>query len=120
MFLIIGGSLGTVSRYFVSGVIYQVMGSRFPYGTLVVNLLGCFLIGFCAVIFEEKFLFSANIRLFLMIGFLGAFTTFSTFILESANLIRDGQALTAFWNILASIVIGFLVFRLGILVGEII
>jgi len=119
-YLIGGGILGTVARYVLAGVVYQKIGTDFPYGTLIVNLIGCFLIGFFDTIFQEKFLFSPILRIFLMVGFCGAFTTFSTFMLETGNLIRDGETLRAFLNVILSVVLGFVVFRLGILLGEII
>ena len=116
--LLLGGMLGTLARYGLAGVTYRAMGSHFPHGTLAVNLTGCFLIGFFAVLAETKFLLGPNARLLLMVGFCGAFTTFSTFILESANLIRDGETLRAFLNVVGSVVLGFIFFRLGILFGE--
>jgi CrcB protein len=119
-YLIGGGVLGTVARYVLAGVIYQKAGTDFPYGTMVVNLIGCFLIGFFDTIFQEKFLLSPIMRIFLMAGFCGAFTTFSTFMLETGNLIRDGETLRAFLNVFLSVAAGFIVFRLGILLGEII
>src|SRR5580698_1134332 len=119
-YLIGGGILGTLARYILAGVVYQKVGTDFPYGTLVVNLIGCFLVGFFDTIFQEKFLFSPTLRIFLMVGFCGAFTTFSTFMLETGNLIRDGETLRAFLNVMLSVVLGFIVFRLGVLLGEII
>jgi len=119
-YLIGGGILGTVARYVLAGMVYQKIGSDFPYGTLIVNLVGCFLVGFFDTIFQEKFLFSPILRIFLMTGFCGAFTTFSTFILETANLIRGGETSRAFLNVILSVMIGFIVFRLGVLLGEII
>jgi CrcB protein len=118
--LIIGGIVGTISRYLLAGIVYQMLGTGFPYGTLVVNLTGCFIIGFLASLSEEKFLLGPNARLLLMIGFCGAFTTFSTFMLETANLMKDGENLRVFLNIVASVVGGFLVFKLGVLLAEII
>ncbi|HOW58622.1 MAG TPA: fluoride efflux transporter CrcB [Candidatus Omnitrophota bacterium] len=115
-----GGVLGTFARYFLSGFIYRIFGSHFPLGTLVVNLIGCFLIGFLAVLAEEKFLLGPNARIFLMIGFCGAFTTFSTLILETSNLSKVGENLYAFLNIAFSIVLGLFVFRLGVLLGKVI
>ena len=116
--LILGGALGTLARYGLAGITYRVLGANFPYGTLAVNLTGCFLIGFLVVLTETKFLLGPNARFLLMVGFCGAFTTFSTFILESANLIRDGETLRALLNVVGSVVLGFIFFRIGILVGE--
>lgn len=118
--LMMGGVLGTVARYVLAGVTYRALGAEFPYGTLAVNLLGCFLVGFFVVLAETKFLLGPNARVLLMIGFCGAFTTFSTYILESANLIRDGETLRALLNLVGSVVLGFVAFRLGIFAGEII
>ncbi len=118
--IIIGGALGTVSRYAVSVLVYRSAGTDFPYGTLVVNLTGCFLIGFLASVTEDRLLLGSNIRAFLMIGFCGAFTTFSTFILETANLIKDGETSRALVNVLLSVIAGFIVFRLGVLAGDLV
>ena len=115
-----GGILGTFARYFLSGFVYRVLGTTFPFGTLAVNLIGCFLIGFLAVLAEEKFLLGPAARVFLMIGFCGAFTTFSTFMLETANLTKDGENLYAFLNIALSVILGFLVFRLGVMLARVI
>lgn len=112
--------MGTMARYVLAGWVYQGLGARFPFGTMAVNLLGCFLIGFFAVVTEEKFLLSPEVRLLITVGFLGGLTTFSTFILETANLVRDGQALPAFVNVLVSVCVGFLAFRMGVLLAEII
>ena len=118
LFLILGGTIGTVSRYGFSGAIHRVLGTDFPYGTMAVNVVGCFLIGFLATIAEKKFMLSPNARMLLMIGFCGAFTTFSTFMLETSNLIDNGESLRAFINLSMSVVVGFLVFRAGILLGD--
>ena len=116
--LIVGGMAGTLARYALSGIIYQILGTNFPYGTLVVNLSGCFLVGFLASLAEEKFLLGPNARLLLMVGFCGAFTTFSTLIFETANLIKDGESLRAFFNISISVVAGFFLFKLGVILAE--
>ncbi len=119
LMLCAGGLAGTVSRYALSGWMYRMLGVGFPYGTLAVNLIGCFLIGLFDVLAEEKFVLGPQARLFLMIGFCGAFTTFSTFMLETGNLIKDGQSLLALANLLISVVAGFIVFKAGILLGKI-
>lgn len=116
--LAIGTLAGGFARYYLAGFVYRVFGSSFPYGTLAVNLSGCLLIGIFASLADKKFLIGPNGRLLLMIGFCGAFTTFSTFMLETANLIKDGETWRAFWNVSLSVIAGFLVFRLGILLGE--
>ena len=117
--LFISGGMGTIARYALAGIVYQIAGSRFPYGTLVVNWLGCFLAGFLLVLSEEKFLLNPSFRLMTMIGFLGAFTTFSTFMVETGNLAQDGEWLSAFGNVVLSVCVGFLIFQAGVLVGKI-
>ncbi len=116
--LIVGGIAGTCARYALSGAIYQLAGTEFPYGTLVVNLLGCGLIGLFAGLAEERLLLGPNARVLLMAGFCGAFTTFSTFMLETANLLKDGEVFQASVNVGASVVAGFIAFKLGLLVAE--
>jgi|SRR3989338_7902233 len=118
--LALGSIVGGFSRYFLAGFVYQIFGTSFPYGTLVVNLIGCFLVGFLAALAEEKFLLGPNARVLLMVGFCGAFTTFSTFMLETLNLTKDGEMFRALLNILTSVILGFIVIRLGVLLGEII
>ena len=120
VYLAIGGIAGTFARYFMAGAIYELLGTRFPYGTLLVNLSGCFILGFLAALAEKKFVLSADLRLLLMIGFCGAFTTFSTFIFETDGLLKNGQAARAFTNIFVSVIFGFILFRVGSLIGEVI
>lgn len=115
-----GGVLGTFARYLLGGMIYRVFGTTFPFGTLAVNLSGCFLVGVFVVFAEEKFLLGPTARIFLMMGFCGAFTTFSTFILETANLMKDGENLRAFMNVMLSILLGFAALRIGIVSARII
>jgi len=118
--LVIGGAAGTVARYLLGGAVYRFMGTSFPYGTLVVNISGCFILGILAALSDKKFMLNPDARLLLMIGFCGAFTTFSTLIFETDNLVRNGQMIRAFGNVFASIILGFLLFRLGTFIGEII
>ena len=116
--LAIGSLAGGFARYYLAGWVYRLFGTAFPYGTFAVNAIGCFLIGFVSTLADEKFLLPPQARLLLMVGFCGAFTTFSTFMLETNNLIRDGQMWPAFLNVLLSVAVGFFVFRAGILLGE--
>ena len=117
--LAVGGLAGTFARYWLAGAVYRRFGSGFPIGTLAVNLSGCLLIGFLAALAEAKFVLGPNARLLLMVGFCGAFTTFSTFMLESANLVRDGQTWLAALNVVGSVALGFVGFKLGVMLGEI-
>ena len=89
-YLGIGGIAGTFARYALTGVIHRFVRTDFPYGTLGVNLAGCFLVGLFAALSGEKFLLTHNTRLLLITGFCGAFTTFSAMILETGNLIQNG------------------------------
>lgn len=118
--LVFGGVAGTLARYVLSGAAYRMFGTNFPYGTLVVNGIGCFVIGFLASVSREKFLLGPEARLLLMVGFCGAFTTFSTLILETDNLLRGGEVFKALGNIFVSVAAGFIVFRAGVFLGELI
>lgn len=119
IYLVIGGMAGTLARYFLAGVVYEIFGTSFPYGTLVVNFSGCFIIGILSALADSKSLLTPNLRVLLMIGFCGAYTTFSTFILETSNLIKDGETIRALMNVLLSVIVGFVVFRIGMFLGEI-
>ncbi|HPS19793.1 MAG TPA: fluoride efflux transporter CrcB [Candidatus Omnitrophota bacterium] len=120
MSLFIGGTIGTFARYFLSTYIHSVVGVGFPYGTFVVNIIGCFIIGFIAAFADNKILFDSNLRLLLMVGFCGAFTTFSSFIFETSGLLREGESVKAFLNIISSVTVGFIVFRIGAVLGKLI
>jgi len=119
-YLILGSVAGGVTRYLFAGAIYQKLGSDFPYGTLIVNLTGCFFIGFLAAIVDDKFFLGPNARILLMTGFCGAYTTFSTYMLETGNLVRDGQFVYAGLNLVASTAVGFAAYWLGTVLGDLI
>ncbi len=110
-----GGSVGAAARYGVSILIARSVSSTFPWGTLVVNLTGSFFIGVFAELFETK-LIPAPWRSFTAIGVIGGYTTFSTLMFESMNLIREGEWHLATLNIVASNVLGILFVILGMLV----
>ena len=102
-----GGFIGSILRYWVSGYIQQLSNSNlFPFGTLVVNFLGCLVIGFLSQIAEEYGAFTTESRALVFIGILGGFTTFSTFSNETLNLLRDGQNVLAFGNIAGHLILG--------------
>ncbi len=117
--LVVGGILGTVGRYLLSPAVYRWLGTAFPYGTLVVNLLGALVIWFLSTLAEKKFLLTPEFRMFWMIGFLGAFTTFSSLIYESWKLMQDGQFFLAGTNLVGSMVLGLMAFWLGSVVASV-
>lgn len=109
-----GGALGSVGRYAISGVLFTPLSDwRFPIGTFVVNVAGCLLIGFLGGLVVKQGLLSPEARLFLFTGLAGGFTTFSTFGVETFNLLRRGEALVAGSYIAASVVVGLLALWLG-------
>ncbi len=109
-----GGSIGAVMRYLVSTGVYSYLGRGFPYGTLVVNVLGSLLMGLLYELFLQRLAVSVELRAVLLVGFLGAFTTFSTFSIETINLIEQGYLLKAVGNILASVILCVLAAWLGL------
>jgi len=114
LFLIgVAGFIGTLSRYWMSGVIARRIGETFPTGTLVVNLAGCFLVGLLFYVLEERFLVNQTVRTAVLIGFLGAFTTFSSFGLQTFTLLQDGEFGLAVLNISTSNLVGLLLVWAG-------
>lgn len=102
-----GGFFGAICRYLLGGLVHQVTQvSAFPIGTFVVNILGCLFIGIGGGLLEVRQVLTPELRLFLMIGFLGGFTTFSTFGFESWALLRDGEFLFASLNVVGQVMIG--------------
>jgi len=113
LFIAAGGSLGAIARFGVSSAVHQLTSESFPWGTLVVNISGSFLIGVAVELFDGTII-PSEWRSFITIGFLGSYTTFSTFALETVNLLRDGELPLATGNILASNVVSVLFVVLGI------
>ena len=109
-----GGAFGSVSRYLLGTWIQSVSKSiDFPYGTLMVNLIGCFVIGFLSQLAETRGVFTSEARAFVFIGILGGFTTFSSFGNDTINLLRDGEMLNALANVGANVILGLLLVWLG-------
>lgn len=115
----LGGAIGSVFRYLLSTSVHQFLKPSFPYGTLAVNALGCFLIGFVFVFLLERFNGQADsLRSLLMIGFLGGFTTFSSFSIETLNLIESGELLSGLLNVLISVVLCLSLTWVGVVLGR--
>ena len=110
-----GGALGTISRYFVSGMVANAFGETFPWGTLIINVTGSFIIGFFWTLTapDGRLFVSGSTRQFVMTGFCGGFTTFSSFSLQTMNLLRDGEWLPATGNVLGSVTLCMLGVWLG-------
>ena len=109
-----GGFIGSVLRYLVSGWVQQTTKSAsFPFGTLAVNVIGCFIFGFLAQLAEARGVFASESRLFVFVGILGGFTTFSSFGNETLNLARDSQMMNALANVGANLIIGLFAVWLG-------
>ena len=113
-----GGFFGAIARYVVDGFVTDRTGASFPWGTLVVNATGSFILGLLFALTAERAILPADIRAPVMIGFIGAYTTFSTYMLESWNLIESGSYGAAIGNLGGSILIGLLMVSLGLLVGR--
>lgn len=108
-----GGFLGAIARYMVSAWIGQRWGRGFPLGTFLINVSGSFLIGLFMTLMTDRFTENPQWRMFLVIGFLGAYTTFSTFEYETGALVRDGEWLYASLNVIGSVLAGFIALKLG-------
>ncbi len=113
-----GGAVGAVMRFLVSTGVHRVAGRDFPYGTLSVNMIGSLLIGFLYIYLIERASLGAEWRALLIIGFLGAFTTFSTFSMETLNLIENSELVKAASNVLLSVVLCLFATWVGVLVGR--
>jgi CrcB protein len=118
LLIAIAGALGTLARFGLSAFVYRLCGAAFPYGTLAVNVLGCFLFGFIWSLSDDRLIISGETRFILLVGFLGAFTTFSTFAFETSWLLRDSQWVLAFGNVVGQNVLGVVFVFVGLAVGR--
>src|SRR5215216_4177626 len=107
------GFVGTLLRYWLSGFIARRYGETFPYGTLIVNLVGCFVIGFLFYLFYDRALAGPTARITIFIGLLGGFTTFSSYGLQTFTLLRDGELFLALLNVATSNLLGIALVWLG-------
>jgi CrcB protein len=114
----VGGFIGAIARFALGSYIGNRLGTRFPYGTFVINISGSFLLGAAMTVLVQKTDANPNWRYLLPIGFIGAYTTFSTFEYETLRTVQGGQILIAFANVALSVIVGFAAVWAGILVGR--
>lgn len=114
------GALGTLARYGLSGLVQRVTGSLFPWGTLAVNGIGSFLFGLVWVLAAERMVVSGEARLVILTGFMGAFTTFSTFSAETGQMLLRAQWAAGMANLFGSLILGLLCFFLGLFLGRLV
>lgn len=113
-----GGAIGAVLRFAFSNFVYSILGRAFPWGTLLVNVSGSLLMGLLYIIVVERLELSHDFRAFLLVGLLGAFTTFSTFSFETLALLESGEVLKAGLNVLLSVTCCIVACWLGLLLGR--
>ena len=118
MWLFAAGGLGALARYGLGGLVQRLCGSEFPFGTIVVNLVGCLAFGFVWSLADERLLISGETRFIILTGFMGAFTTFSTFAFETSGLLRDAEWWYAAGNVLGHNVLGVVSVIGGMALGK--
>ena len=118
LFIALAGALGALARYGLSGLVQRLTGPSFPWGTAVVNLTGCFLFGLVWIWFTERTSLPGDLRIIVLTGFMGAFTTFSTFVFETGGLIQDGQWLAAGANLIFQNLVGLTALFAGSALGR--
>jgi len=117
LMVLLGGGAGSLARYVIGTAIMNRAGGRFPLGTVFINLTGSFLIGFIMTILTERLTPNPNWRLLLVVGFLGGYTTFSSFEWETLSLVRDGARWLGLINVLGSVMFGYVAVWLGAVVA---
>ncbi len=118
VFIAFGGAFGAVLRYGASSSVYALLGRGFPYGTLFVNVVGSLLIGMLSILMLERMSIGPEWRAAVLVGVLGSFTTFSTFSLETLNLLEQGEITTALLNMVASVLLCLMAVWLGVIIGR--
>ena len=117
--VMLGGAFGALARFILSTKVTEKFGHAFPFGTLSVNVIGSFLMGFLTIIVIEKLALGPLFRLALFVGFLGAFTTVSSFSLDTLNLFEQGNYLHAIFNIFITVLLSVLAVWLGVVMGKV-
>jgi CrcB protein len=115
----IGGALGAIARYQLAAIVQERVPIGFPWGTFVVNITGCFIMGIASTLLTDR-IASANLRFLIPIGFIGAYTTFSTFELETFRAVSDGAWMIGALNVAGSVTLGYLALWSGIVVAQLI
>lgn len=118
LWLSVAGACGTLARYGVGGLVQRLVKSPLPWGTLVINGTGCFLFGLVWSATAEHLNLRADVRSYVLIGFMGAYTTFSTFAFETAAMLRDGEWLMAFANFAGQNLLGLALMFAGMALGR--
>ena len=118
LWIAIAGALGTLARYWLGGKVQRLTGGSFPWGTMAVNLSGCFVFGILWALAVERFNIGGELRIIVLLGFMGAFTTFSSFVFESMELLKDSEWLLAGLNIIGQNVLGLVGLYLGSTLGR--
>jgi len=118
LLVLIGGGTGAMARYAAGSAIMIRFGGKFPLGTLVINVTGSFLIGFLMTMLTERFKLDPNWRLLLVVGFLGGYTTFSSFEWETYSALRDGARWTGALNVVSSVMLGYAAVWLGAILAR--
>ncbi|MBN1964039.1 MAG: fluoride efflux transporter CrcB [Anaerolineae bacterium] len=118
LLIALAGALGTLARYGVGGLVQRVSSGHLPLGTIIVNVIGCFLFGVVWTLADERVVISDETRVIMLGGFMGAFTTFSTFIFETGDFMREARWLLATGNIAVQMVVGLVFLYLGVMAGR--
>ncbi len=118
MWIAVAGAIGTLCRYWLSGLVQKLGGASFPWGTFAVNASGCLLFGLMWSLCEERMVVSGQTRMIVLTGFMGAFTTFSTFAFESAAMLEDSQWTLALVNAVGQNLIGISCILIGLAAGR--
>jgi fluoride exporter len=116
--LAVAGGLGSLSRYGLSGVVQRAFGAEFPWGTFVVNMTGCFVFGVVWAFCQDRLSVSPEVRTVVLVGFMGAFTTFSSYIFETNELLRESLWLKAVGNVLGQNIAGVVCLLIGMAIGR--